>query len=59
MCTFSENETGYFDIAIAIIYMYLEESVRCVICSSSATTQKSLRLNPYAVLINDLIFILF
>ena len=32
-----------------------EESVRCVICSSSAATQKSLRLNPYAVFIHYLI----
>ena len=35
-----------------------EESVRCVICSSSASTQKSIRLNPYAVFIYHLILIL-
>ena len=36
-----------------------EELVCCIICSFSASTQKPIRLNPYAVFIYYLIFILF
>ena len=49
MCAVSENETRCFDIDVILIC----ERNQC------AATQKSLKINPYAVFTYYLIFILF